>query len=178
MRVRIVSVCPSNTEIACALGLQDELVAIDNDSDYPPEVRALPRVGLDLHVNADLVASHKPDLVLASLSVPGMERVVESLRARNLPTLVLDARRWPQILNEIRLVGEKTGREKEAEEVVARMEDRRRAVVARTAGKPIVPFYFEWWPPGPTMGPIVPTTDSWINDIADAARGVHVFGSR
>ncbi|HVL87055.1 MAG TPA: cobalamin-binding protein [Candidatus Thermoplasmatota archaeon] len=173
--MRIVSVCPSNTEIACALGLSDELVALDDDSDFPKEVQHLPRVGKDLQIDAAKVESHAPDLVLASLSVPGMERVVESLRARRLPVLVLDARGWQAILDEIRLVGERTGRTREAREIVESMQSRLSVVAARTRGRPVVPFYFEWWPPGPRMGPIVPTRDTWVNDLAAAAGGRHVF---
>src|SRR6185295_7200986 len=36
---RIVSFLPSATEMACALGLADQLVGITHECDYPPEVR-------------------------------------------------------------------------------------------------------------------------------------------
>lgn len=41
---RIVSFLPSATEIACALGLEDSLVGITHECDYPPEVRTKPVV--------------------------------------------------------------------------------------------------------------------------------------
>lgn len=41
---RIVSFLPSATEIACALGLQDSLLGITHECDYPPEVRTKPVV--------------------------------------------------------------------------------------------------------------------------------------
>ncbi len=37
--LRIVSFLPSATEMACALGLVDELVGVTHECDYPPEVR-------------------------------------------------------------------------------------------------------------------------------------------
>ena len=43
--MRIVSLAPSNTEIAFALGLGPQVVGVDDHSDYPPEVARLPRVG-------------------------------------------------------------------------------------------------------------------------------------
>jgi iron complex transport system substrate-binding protein len=42
--VRIVSLLPSATEIICALGLEDSLVGVTHECDYPPSVRKLPRV--------------------------------------------------------------------------------------------------------------------------------------
>jgi len=41
---RIVSFLPSATEMACALGLQDQLVAITHECDYPPSVKEKPVV--------------------------------------------------------------------------------------------------------------------------------------
>ncbi|HYY58945.1 MAG TPA: cobalamin-binding protein [Pyrinomonadaceae bacterium] len=41
---RIVSLLPSATEIVCALGLQDALVGVTHECDYPPGVVGLPRL--------------------------------------------------------------------------------------------------------------------------------------
>jgi len=41
---RIVSFLPSATEIACALGLEDALLGITHECDYPPEVKTKPVV--------------------------------------------------------------------------------------------------------------------------------------
>lgn len=41
---RIVSLLPSATEIVCALGLDDRLVGVSQECDYPESVRSLPRV--------------------------------------------------------------------------------------------------------------------------------------
>lgn len=42
--MRIVSLLPSATEIICMLGLQEQLVGITHECDYPPAVTHLPRV--------------------------------------------------------------------------------------------------------------------------------------
>lgn len=42
--MRIVSLLPSATEIVCALGLEDQLVGVTHECDFPPSVRDLPRV--------------------------------------------------------------------------------------------------------------------------------------
>ncbi|MDQ3820239.1 MAG: cobalamin-binding protein, partial [Acidobacteriota bacterium] len=43
-KLRIVSLLPSATEIVCALGLEDSLVGITHECDYPPTVSGLPRL--------------------------------------------------------------------------------------------------------------------------------------
>ncbi|MDX1612036.1 MAG: ABC transporter substrate-binding protein, partial [Candidatus Thermoplasmatota archaeon] len=89
MAPRIVSLAPSNTELVAFLGLADHLVGVDDWSDWPPSVLHLPQVGPDLQIDMDAVVELDPDLVLASLSVPGMEPVVEALAATGLDHLVL-----------------------------------------------------------------------------------------
>ena len=42
--MRIVSLLPSATEIVCALGLEDDLVAVTHECDYPASVRSKPVV--------------------------------------------------------------------------------------------------------------------------------------
>ena len=42
--MRIVSLLPSATEIICALGLEESLVGVTHECDYPPSVKPLPKV--------------------------------------------------------------------------------------------------------------------------------------
>lgn len=87
--MRIVSLCPSNTEILAYLGLTEHIVGVDHYSDWPHPVRSLPDLGPDLNINMNKVVELKPDLIVASLSVPGMERHVAQLKDLGIPYLVL-----------------------------------------------------------------------------------------
>ncbi|ADI15343.1 cobalamin-binding protein [Truepera radiovictrix] len=87
--MRIVSLLPSASEIVCALGLGEQLVAVSHECDFPPEVQRLPRItssilphdldaraideavcravqeGRALYkVDGDLLARLKPDLIV------------------------------------------------------------------------------------------------------------------
>lgn len=168
---RIVSTCPSNTEILFALGLGDRVVGLDDCSDWPPEVAGKERVGLDLQIDADKVKGLEPDLVVASLSVPGMEEVVASLEARKLPLLVLNARSLEEIWQDMLLVGERTGRAREARELVATLRGRVAAVRERCAPLPSLGLYLEWWP----RPLITPARNSWFNGMAEAVGARNVF---
>lgn len=48
--MRIISICPSNTEIVALLGLTDSLIAVDDFSDWPQTVNTLPKLGPDLSI--------------------------------------------------------------------------------------------------------------------------------
>ncbi|MCA1813717.1 MAG: cobalamin-binding protein [Halobacteriales archaeon] len=172
--MRIVSVCPSNTEILWALGLGEQLVGIDDCSDWPPEVQGKPRVGLDLHIDADKVAALRPDLVVASLSVPGMEQVVRRLEERKLPTLVLKGKLLPEVDGDIRAVAKATGTERRAEILIRDMHARIAAVRERNAGLPRLRVFLEWWP----RPLITPTRDSWFNGMCAAVNAENVFAAR
>ena len=87
---RVISIAPSNAEILAALARKgtdalERLVAVDSGTDYPPEIGHLPRLGQELFVDLDALAALKPDLVLASLTVPGMERNVAGLERLGIP---------------------------------------------------------------------------------------------
>ena len=88
--MRVVSICPSNTEVLAYLGKLDVLVGVDDYSDWPKRVLDLPKVGPDLSIDMDKVEALQPDLILASLSVPGMEKNIEELDARKLPYIILN----------------------------------------------------------------------------------------
>ena len=48
MTVRIASLLPSATEIVCALGLEESLVAVTHECDYPPAALELPKITRDV----------------------------------------------------------------------------------------------------------------------------------
>ena len=60
--MRIVSLLPSATEMACALGLEDCLVGVTHECDYPPSVQGLPQVTRSL-IPADATSSEIDRLV-------------------------------------------------------------------------------------------------------------------
>jgi iron complex transport system substrate-binding protein len=169
---RIVSLVASSTEIVCALGLADRLVGLDDFSDYPPEVQHLPRVGRDLEIDVERVATLEPDLVLASLTVPGMERNLPRLEAAGLHYEVVEVHGWSGLWESIRQIGRLCGVSREAEELTRELSRRASEVQRRLTGVPPVRVYWEWWPrPLITAG-----QPSWITTMLELAGGQNCFG--
>ncbi len=86
--LRIVSMVPSITETLFALGVGERVVGVSDYCDYPPEVKALPRVGTFVSPVAEAVAALTPDLILTSPS-PGNESAVRALARAGVPTAVV-----------------------------------------------------------------------------------------
>lgn len=75
---RVVAMLPSLTELVCALGACERLVGVDNYSNWPAAVRALPHVGGLEDANIEGIVALKPDVVLLAASSRAMARL-ESL---------------------------------------------------------------------------------------------------
>lgn len=120
--MRIVSLACSNTEIVCALGRADLLVGVDDHSDHPVEVVAdLPKVGPDLDIDVERVAALEPDLVLATLTVPGHEAIVERIEAAGLPFIAPEPTCLGDVYRDIRDIGRLLDADEPAETLVGAM---------------------------------------------------------
>ncbi|MFN8176924.1 MAG: cobalamin-binding protein [bacterium] len=168
--LRVVSTTCSNTEILCALGCADMLVGVDDYSDYPEDaVARLPRVGPDLDVDVSRVKALAPDLVLASLTVPGHERVVDALLAAGLRVLAPEPVSLADVAADIREIARAVGVEARGEEVAARFTS---ALVPRPARGLRPSVLVEWWPK-----PVIsPGRFSWVTDLLELAGGRNPLG--
>ncbi|HVU00258.1 MAG TPA: cobalamin-binding protein [Polyangiaceae bacterium] len=161
--MRIVTLTCSNTEIVCALGRAGDLVGVDDHSDFPEDVVSrLPRVGPDLDVDVERVAALAPDLVLASLTVPGHERIVERLERARLPFVVTEPVSVTDVYADVIRVGELLGERERAAELVR---DMRVELDARPPRADRPQILVEWWP----KPVIVPGRDSWVAQMLAAA---------
>ena len=98
---RVVSLLPSLTETVCVLGACDRLVATDRWSDWPASVQRLPKAGGLDDANVELIASLKPDLVLAARST----RVAERLQGLGMAVAVFEAQNLRDMEGVLRDVG-------------------------------------------------------------------------
>ncbi len=167
--MRLVSLACSNTEIVAALGRADLLVGVDDHSDYPAEVVGpLPRVGPDLEVDIEKVVALEPDLVLASLTVPGHEVVVDGLREAGLPFIAPRPESLADVYGDILRIGGLLDAEREAAVLVGDMQG------ALEGGPPMgdpPSVLVQWWP----KPVIAPGAKSWVTDLLCAVGGRNVL---
>ncbi|QYZ80412.1 ABC transporter substrate-binding protein [Methanofollis formosanus] len=145
--LRIVSLAPANTEILFALGLGDRVVGVTDYCNYPEEATTKPKVGGFSTVNIERVVAAKPDLVFAALG--NTEEVVTHLRKLGLTVVTLNPDSVQGTLQDIRLVGDATGTEAEADALVTSMQTRIDAVTGKVKGtseRPTV-IHAVWYDP-------------------------------
>lgn len=159
--MRVVSLNCSNTEIISALGRADMLVGVDDHSDFPPDVvRPLPRVGPDLDPDMARIKALSPDLVLASLTVPGHEQVLENLENAGLEYLAPEPITLDDVYRDIRRIARAVDATPEAGRVVAQMQDAIAGTETEERGPP-PSILIQWWP----KPVIAPGRLSWVDDL-------------
>ncbi len=123
---RIISLSPTATEDLFAIGAGKQVVAVDNQSDYP---KAAPKTSLSgFTPNVEAVVAYHPDLVVISYSPKGFAGALAKAHVKVLlqPFAVTFKDAYAQIVQ----LGKVTGHAKEANALVARMKSRIAKLVA------------------------------------------------
>lgn len=129
---RIVSLSPTATESLFAIGAGSQVIAVDDQSNYPATA---PRTKLSgFRPNAEAIAAYEPDLVVASSAANNLLPALEKLK---IPVLHEPAAKTiGDAYVQIRQLGWATGHNAEAVSVVQRMKRSIAAIVRSTpAGK-------------------------------------------
>lgn len=84
---RIVCIAKQYSEIIFSLGAEQDIVAVDISSTYPPAVKKLPTVGYHRALSAEGILAAKPTLILHDNNI-GPEHVVKQLSELKIPMKV------------------------------------------------------------------------------------------
>lgn len=128
---KIVSLIPSNTEIAFALGLGDQVVGVSDFDNYPEEAAAKEKIG-GMEINIEKIISLQPNLVLAHASAMNGTDGLQQLKDAGLTVLVInDAQNFDQVYDSIAMIGKATGESKKADELIKSMKDKLAEIKAK-----------------------------------------------
>jgi iron complex transport system substrate-binding protein len=172
----VVSISPTATESLFAIGAGEQVIAVDDQSDFPADAPVTDLSGFQPNVEA--IAGYEPDLVVAAYDPGGL---VDGLEKLDIPVLLQDAA--PDLdsaYTQIETLGAATGHVDEAEEVVDTMEAEIDELVASASGAEGATVYHE-------LGPdfFSATSDTFIGgvyelfglvNIADAAADADAAG--
>jgi iron complex transport system substrate-binding protein len=167
---RIVSLAPGNTELLFALGIGERVVGTTSACDYPPEARNRPYVsGAGGQIDLEKTLALNPDLIVAMQAINA--KAIQVLERARAPVLTIDPTQITTTYDAIRLLGEATGQEAKATELVRELTQRLEAVRKATAGAQNRPKVLIVYSDNPiyTTGP-----GSFINDLITLAGGVNI----
>lgn len=159
---RIVSVVPSQTELLYDLGLDSEVVGITKFCVHPEEwFRNKTRIGGTKKLHIDKIRELKPDLIIANKEENTQEEI-EAL-AKEFPVWLSDINNLPGALNMIQAIGQITGQEGNANQLVEDIVQGFQQL--HKANKPKRVAYFIWRNPWMSIG-----NDTFIHSM------IHTMG--
>jgi iron complex transport system substrate-binding protein len=121
----IVSLSATSTEMLFAIGAGEQVIAVDDTSNYPPDA---PITDLSAFTpNAEAIVAYEPDLVILSDDLNG---IVDALDSLAVPTLLLEAGQTvDDTYEQLETLGDATGHAEEADRVITDVQDRIAAAV-------------------------------------------------
>jgi iron complex transport system substrate-binding protein len=178
---KIVSMAPSVTEILFAIGVGEKVVGVTDACDYPPEALEIEKIRESFgDFKIEKIVELNPDLVVMDryldLSPPGLW--VSKLEETNLKVIVLYAKSFDDVLNDIELIGQATGAHENATRLVTTLETRIEAVAKEVANlsesdKPRV--FSSGWYDGES-DPWTSGYGTFAHDIIELAGGKNIAG--
>ena len=172
--MRVVSLCPSLTELVFALERGGDLVGVTRFCVHPADgVEGLEKVGGTKDPDVARIAALEPDLVLMNREENRVEDA-EALRAAGLRVHDSMPRTVEETAAMVRSIGDALGRGEQGEGIARDIERRAERAQSRARGKPPVRFaYLIWRKPWMSVN-----ADTFAHALLELAGGENVFGAR
>jgi len=169
--MRVISLCPSLTELVFDLGRGGDLVGITDWCVHPAErVGAIEKVGGTKTPKVERIVELAPDLVLMNEEENRVEDAV-ALRAAGVALHVSMPRDAADTAAMVRSIGSALERGAQAESIARDIETRTRRVLEHARGASVVPWaYLIWRKPWMSVN-----RDTFVSALLDQAGGRNVF---
>jgi iron complex transport system substrate-binding protein len=139
---RIISLSPTATEILFAIGASKQVLAVDDNSNYPLNVPKSQLSGFTPNVEA--IVALKPDLVVLQIDSAKSKSVRDSLTKLGIPVVMeKSASKISDTYNEIELLGKVTDRSSAAEILTTSMKKRITKILSASAKMEKYRFFHE-----------------------------------
>ncbi|MNZ43786.1 Vitamin B12-binding protein precursor [compost metagenome] len=162
---RIVTLVPSETETIFAIGSGDNVVGVDEWSNYPEEAASITKIG-NMASNIEAVTSLNPDLVLASTSMNA--DAITKLRELNITVYATNPKTYDEVIAKIETIGTIMNRQTEANAVAEHMRVVKQQVADAVKDAEKKSVYLEF-SPGWTVG-----SGEFLDELITLAGGTNI----
>ena len=136
---RIISLSPSITEILFEIGSGNQVIAVDNLSNYPNEAPISDISAYDPNVEA--ISLLNPDLVILSYNIKNLKAALKKI---GIETIYLPAPlNFEDILDQIDYLGLQTGNEDKAKKLISKMKNRMKTLQKLRENEKATKIYHE-----------------------------------
>lgn len=140
---KIISLAPSNTEILFAIGAGQQVVGKDEFSDFPVEAKGITSVGGSMgKYSLEQISALHPDLILAA-EINTLEQVKSFEDLGLIVYYLSNPKNLDGLYQNIKIVGQLTGKDKESDALVISLQNRVKAVtdLQKPDTTPVKVFY-------------------------------------
>lgn len=167
---RVISLAPHVTELIFAAGGGGKLVGTVTASDFPAEVKRLPKVGDSRQLDLERIIALKPDLLVVWLH-GNAERQLEPLRRLGIPLFYSEPKTLAAIPDSLTRLGRLLGSEARAQQAAQTYRQRWQQLAQRYQQRsPLRVFYQVWNKPLYTLN-----GQHIVSDVIRLCGGVNIF---
>ncbi len=168
---KIIAFSPAITEIVFALGAGDDIIAVSDFCNYPPEAKTKLKIGGIINPSYEHILMTKPNLLIFQGQMPKIKSFCEKYKIDSLNVKIDN---WASITNSIQKIGNKIGKEKAAEILGQNMAARWNKLKNSKLKDAVSTFVCAGRESGPVASCMIPGKKSFIMEALEVAGGSNI----
>lgn len=169
---KMVVLLPSDVEILYELGVEDAIIGVGEYCNYPKEALKKQIIATGEQLNVEQIISLKPDVVIIGEMAQSTDQI-KQLKDAGIPVVVTNSQNIADTYKAITLLGMISGKEKEADNLVANMKKSFQEIEKKAKGNYEKTIYFEVSPL--EYGLWTAGKDTFMQELADLLKVKNIF---
>jgi iron complex transport system substrate-binding protein len=168
---RIIITAPNLTEILFALGMGEKIVGVTTDSDWPPAVDDIKKIGSFWQLDIEAIIAAKPDIVI-TLGFEQQRNIAYRLQRIGYPCVTVNIETLDEYYNAVELIGSAINAQQKAQALINNTQQKINKMQAKLSDsqRPSVLWIMQREPLR------VAGADTFINEIINIAGGKNAIG--
>lgn len=140
--MRIVSATPANTEIIFALEMEEKLIGVTKDCNYPDEVLKIDKIGTVDDLDIEKLVKLDTDLVITGYV---SDETISKIKDKGIKILVMVPNDFEGVYDNIEIIGKAINAKEKARNLVNKMRSKQQEIIERISNSTRKRVFFELW---------------------------------